>query len=116
MADAPEVSPRTLVAALAQRGPLVLLDVREPFERAFCAIPVHASVVDLHVPVGQIQARLGWLRGECAGHPVVVYCHHGVRSRMVVDWLARQGFTGLQNLAGGVDAWSRDVDPKLPRY
>jgi rhodanese-related sulfurtransferase len=112
----PEIAPRNLANLLGRGEVFVLLDVREPVERNFCAIPTHPAVVDLHVPVSQVPGRLDDLAAACAGRPTVVYCHHGVRSRMVADWLALQGLSDLHNLAGGIDAWSVDVDPLLPRY
>ncbi|MFO0907772.1 MAG: rhodanese-like domain-containing protein [Isosphaeraceae bacterium] len=113
---APDITARELARRLGAGEPLALLDVREPVEREYCAIPVHAAVVDLHIPVSQIVAHLETIV-ECGeSRPIVVYCHHGVRSRMVADWLGQQGVGGLLNLAGGIDAWSHEVDPLLPRY
>jgi rhodanese-related sulfurtransferase len=112
----PDITPRDLAGRLARDEPLALLDVREPVERSFCSIAVPASVPHLHVPVGLVPARLEEIRSAGAGKAVVVYCHHGVRSRMVCDWLRIQGVGGLFNLAGGIDAWSEDVDPRVPRY
>lgn len=112
----PDISPRALADLLGRGDRVVLLDVREPFERALCAIPVHPGVLDVHVPLGQVADRVDDLTDACDGRPAVVYCHHGVRSRMVVDWLASRGLGGLHNLAGGIDAWAADVDPLLPRY
>jgi sulfur-carrier protein adenylyltransferase/sulfurtransferase len=53
---------------------------------------------------------------EGARGPTVVYCHHGVRSRSVVDWLTRQNVARVFNLEGGIDDWSEVVDPTVPRY
>ena len=114
--SAPDITPRDLASLLGRGEAFVLLDVREPVERAFCALPVHPAVLDVHVPINQVPAQLDALSATCSGRMVVVYCHHGVRSRMVVDWLATRGLTQLHNLAGGIDAWSTDVDPLLPRY
>jgi rhodanese-related sulfurtransferase len=114
--DLAELAPRDLADKLARGEPLALLDVREPTERSFCAIRVAAGVGDLHVPVGQVASELETIREAAAGRPLVVYCHHGVRSRMVVDWLTHQGVPGLLNLAGGIHAWSVEVDPQVPRY
>jgi rhodanese-related sulfurtransferase len=97
-------------------GPLVLLDVRESVERAHCAIRTSAKTVDLHFPMGEIPTRLVELRARTSGLPVVVYCHHGVRSMAVAQWLATRGFERLNNLEGGIDAWSLQVDPAVPRY
>ncbi|AGA29795.1 rhodanese-like domain-containing protein [Singulisphaera acidiphila] len=96
--------------------PLVILDVREPVERAFCAIPIPPTARDLHVPMGEIPARLEEIKVTKGESPLVVYCHLGVRSRQAASWLVHQGLAGLVNLEGGIDAWSTDVDPDLPRY
>src|SRR4051812_598842 len=93
---------------------LALLDVREDHERDHAAIAPPPGVVDLFIPMGQIAAR----RDEIAGAelPVVVYCHHGVRSMVVARWLSSRGISGLWNLEGGIDAWSLRVDRGVPRY
>lgn len=90
----------------------VLLDVREPWEVAFAAIRV-AGFESRHMPMGEIPSRLAELD---ATQPVVCICHHGVRSAQVVAFLMRQGFNSAYNLAGGIDAWSAEVDPAVPRY
>jgi len=113
---APDITPRDLASLLGSGEAFVLLDVREPAERALCALPVHAAVIDVHIPINQVPAQAGALGSVCEGRTTVVYCHHGVRSRMVVDWLVSRGLARLHNLAGGIDAWSTDVDPLLPRY
>lgn len=61
----------------------------------------------------EIPGRLGELDQE---KEIVVFCHHGIRSAMVVEYLREQGFARAVNLAGGIDAWSREVDPGVPRY
>lgn len=95
---------------------LVVLDVREPVERAFCAIPTPPTVRDLHVPMGELPARLDEIKATQGESLLVVYCHLGVRSRQAAGWLGQQGLAGLANLEGGIDAWSVDVDPDVPRY
>jgi rhodanese-related sulfurtransferase len=105
-----------LAARLASGEAFVLLDVREPVERSFCKIAVDRPVVDLHVPVGRVTEDVEAIRSASPGVPVVVYCHHGVRSRMVADWLLLQGLNDLSNLSGGIDAWSLVVDPQVARY
>jgi rhodanese-related sulfurtransferase len=114
--DTPDIAPRELAERLARGDPLTLLDVREPVERTFCSITVPDRVPDLHVPVGDVPMHLDMIRTAAGEGTVVVYCHHGVRSRMVADWLRVQGISGLLNLAGGIDAWSTEVDPQTPRY
>ncbi len=102
---------------LLDRGePVVLLDVREDFERDLCALPAGSGVVDLHVPMGQIPGRVAEIVEAAAGGPLVVYCHHGQRSMVVALWLAARGVADLRNLDGGIDAWSLGVDPSVPRY
>ena len=87
-----------------------LLDVREPEEFEIAALP-NARLV----PLGQIPARVEQI-ADWKNEPVVVYCHHGIRSMHAINFLAQAGFTDLTNLSGGIDAWSREVNPKLPRY
>jgi rhodanese-related sulfurtransferase len=96
--------------------PVAVLDVREDDERAFCAIAVPPTVADLHIPLGRVMSRLAEVRRAAAAAPLVVYCHHGVRSLAVAQWLAAQGVDRVQNLDGGIDAWSVRVDPAVPRY
>ena len=87
-----------------------LLDVREPEEFEIVALP-DARLV----PLGQIPARVEQI-ADWKNEPVVVYCHHGIRSMHAINFLTQAGFMDLANLSGGIDAWSREVDPKLPRY
>jgi rhodanese-related sulfurtransferase len=101
---------------LDQGAPVVVLDVREPDERAHCLIPTPETAVDLHVPMGQVPAEFAAIADASAGRPIVVYCHLGQRSMVVAHWLAARGLKDVFNLDGGVDAWSRDVDRTVPRY
>jgi rhodanese-related sulfurtransferase len=115
----PEVSALTAVALdewLRRGEPLTLLDVREADERAHCAIGVAPTARDLHVPMNDVPNRLDALRDAIGADPVVVYCHHGIRSMNVARWLVKQGFADVINLTGGIDAWSRTVDPTVRRY
>jgi rhodanese-related sulfurtransferase len=90
--------------------PLVLLDCREPEEYAIAKIDGSQLL-----PMSEIESRLSELEGQQA-EPIVVYCHHGMRSAQVATWLRGQGFTGVQSMAGGIDRWSSEIDPKVPRY
>jgi rhodanese-related sulfurtransferase len=65
------------------------------------------------MPMSEIPSRIHELD---RGREIVVYCHHGVRSRKVAEFLVRQGFSRVANLAGGIDAWSLHVDSRVPRY
>lgn len=112
----PGITARALAGRLAGGEPLAVLDVREPRERAFCAIPLPPTAVDLHVPMNLVPARLDDVRSAGVDRTLVVYCHHGVRSRMVAEWLAAQGIADVVNLEGGIDDWSESVDAAVPRY
>ncbi len=116
MPTVPQLSPLDFKRRLDSGAPLAVLDVREDDERAICSVPVPPTATDLHVPMNQIPARLDDLRAAASAGPLVVYCHHGVRSLMVARWLAANGVPGVLNLDGGIDAWSLGVDPDLPRY
>lgn len=96
-------------AKLRETNPnAVFLDVREHSELAICRINGA-----LHVPMGEIPERADSIPKE---FPVVVFCHHGMRSAHVQRYLEAKGFENLINLAGGIHAWSLEVDPQVPRY
>ena len=99
-------------AQAARAEPLLLLDVREPWEVALAAIALPTASTRF-VPMREVAARLGELD---PAQPVVCICHHGARSAQVVAFLEREGFASAYNLAGGIDAWSRDVDLGVARY
>jgi rhodanese-related sulfurtransferase len=104
-----DMSPSELNSHLETATPKpLLLDVREPREYAHCHI--EGSV---HIPMNDIPSRLAELDPE---QEIVVVCHHGIRSRMVGDFLERQGFAKIVNLRGGIDAWAREIAPEMPRY
>ena len=104
-----DLTPTELQAALAGDPDIQLVDVREPWEVAIAAIP------------GAIVLPLGHLR-ELApdaldpDRPVVAYCHHGVRSASARRQLVDLGWDDAQHLAGGIDAWAREIDPDMARY
>jgi molybdopterin/thiamine biosynthesis adenylyltransferase/rhodanese-related sulfurtransferase len=105
--DGMEVSPRE-AADLAGRGEAELLDVRERNEWRLVHLPGARLI-----PLGELSSRLGELDRSSS---LVVYCHVGRRSRYAVELLRHAGFARAQSLAGGIDAWSREVDPSLARY
>ncbi len=85
-----------------------LLDVREVWEHEVARLE-GATLI----PLGELPKRVGELDPE---KPLVVYCHHGMRSYQAVVWLREQGFPLAQNLAGGIDRWSQVIDPMVVRY
>jgi rhodanese-related sulfurtransferase len=97
----------SLLQGAPEARPL-LIDVREPWEFQLASI-----AGSTHLPMGEIPSRIQEIDST---HPTVVICHHGVRSLQVVAYLERQGFENLHNLQGGIDAWSREVDPTVPFY
>ncbi len=110
------LEPSEFKARLDRGEAVAVLDVREDHERAYAAIPLGGNAIDLHIPLNQIPMRLGEIVAARADAPLVVYCHHGVRSAAAADWLARQGIGDVANLEGGIDAWSRRVDRAVRRY
>ncbi len=96
----------------AGAAPVVFLDVREPWEVAVAAIAAPAAAA-LFIPMREVPARLAELD---PAQPVVCICHHGARSAQVVAFLEQKGFESAYNLAGGIDAWSLDVDSGVARY
>ncbi len=91
-----------------QRSKPVLLDVREPWEFATCRIAGSISM-----PMRGIPARHHELGRD---REIVMVCHHGARSMQVAQFLVNRGFSQVANIAGGIDAWSVEIDPALPRY
>ncbi len=94
-------------ARLHQEGAL-LLDVREPFEVATCAI-----AGSMPIPMRQIPEALGDLPRN---RLILVQCHYGGRSLRVTQFLRANGFDQVSNVAGGIDAWAAEIDTSLPRY
>ena len=86
----------------------MLLDVRESEEYSYCSI-----ADSLHVPLGLLHESLPAIDPEL---PVAVYCHHGVRSLSAVRILRGKGFAKAFSIKGGIDRWSLEIDPSLPRY
>lgn len=104
-----EISVDQLKALRASADPPLLLDVREPWEYE----TAHLDGATL-IPMGEIPGRAHQELDEDL--PIVVMCHHGARSLSVAAWLRDQGFAKAQSVAGGIDAWSRSIDPAVPRY
>ena len=107
MAAPDQIAPTEARAATAGSGAALLLDCREPGELGLARIDGA-----VHVPMGEMPARCGELD---RGRRIIVFCHHGVRSRRVAGYLAAQGFRAT-SMTGGIDLWSRTVDASVPRY
>jgi len=88
-----------------------LIDVRTPEEHAIA----HIEGSEL-VPMDKVPNAVTDLEGKADEGTLVVFCHHGVRSANVVNWLRGQGITEVQSMAGGIDRWSLEIDPAVPRY
>jgi rhodanese-related sulfurtransferase len=86
----------------------VLLDVRRHDEVAICIL---ANA--LHLPMDELEERVDELDENAE---IIVYCHHGVRSLSVAVYLRGRGFKNVKSLAGGIDLWSKVIDPSVPRY
>jgi rhodanese-related sulfurtransferase len=96
-------------AKLRETNPEVtFLDVREDSELAICRIEGA-----LHIPMGEIPERADSLPKD---RPLIVLCHHGMRSANVQQYLEAKGFKNLMNLAGGIHGWSREVDLEMATY
>ncbi len=105
-----QITPRELATHMANDRTILLLDVRQPWEHETAAIAGSTLI-----PVSELPARANELKPP-ADALVVVYCHHGMRSLSAAAILQRQGLQNVSSLAGGIDAWSCDVDPGVPRY
>jgi adenylyltransferase/sulfurtransferase len=103
-----EISPQDLKARLDRHAAPLLLDVRQDWETRLCALPNA-----VHIPIEEIELRVEELNAE---DEIVVYCHQGVRSAAVAEYLRSLGFKDVRNLTGGVDLWARTVEPGMRRY
>lgn len=110
-----QISPSQLPAWLVSakpHGQPVVLDVREPHELELASIAANGFEL-LTIPMGTIPSRLAELDPS---RPVACLCHHGSRSMQVAAFLSARGFTHVANIAGGIHAWSSEVDTNIPRY
>ena len=106
-----ELTPQQIEAKRAAGESLCLIDCREPEEWALCRIE-GANLLPMH----STPAHLQQLDAQAEETLLVVYCHHGVRSLNVVSWLRAQGVDNCVSMIGGIDRWSREIDPAVPRY
>jgi rhodanese-related sulfurtransferase len=103
-----EIDPRSVKEMLDRGEVSLFVDVREPWE--YEVSRVEGSTL---IPLRQIPANLGRFQGA---KEVVVFCHHGRRSLNAVNFLRSQGIATARSMAGGIDRWSVEVDPRVPRY
>jgi adenylyltransferase/sulfurtransferase len=103
-----ELMPQELSARMRRGDSLEVIDVREPYEWRIARIEGSRLI-----PLGRIGSSTSELPRD---REIVLYCHHGVRSRAAAEFLANQGFGGIWNLTGGIDRWSAEVDPSVPTY
>lgn len=111
----PEISVKEMAARLAAGDVFLLMDVREQMELRFAKLKADTEWVPL--------SRLANLRVEALPTAmkdkdleVVVFCHHGIRSAQVTAWLINEGYTNVRSLAGGIDAYAREIDPSVGFY
>jgi adenylyltransferase/sulfurtransferase len=103
-----EISVKELAGHRTAGDDFVLLDVREPDEIATASI-AGATLI----PMGEVPERLGELPKD---KPIYVLCRSGARSGRVTQFLAQNGFPDVANIAGGILAWSKEIDPSVPQY
>ncbi|MFV3130042.1 rhodanese-like domain-containing protein [Niveispirillum sp. KHB5.9] len=103
-----ELTVEDLADRLRTDDGVVVLDVREPWEVELCDI-----AQSIHIPLGQLPSAVAALPKD---RDIAVLCHHGMRSAYATQWLRSQGFDRAINLAGGIDAWARRIDPTMKVY
>ena len=103
-----DITPKQLKSRLDAGEAIDIIDVREDWEVAQGMI---ANAI--HIPMDDIPDAVDQISRE---KPVVVMCHTGRRSEQVALWMDTEGFDNVLNLVGGIDQWSREIDPSLPRY
>ena len=111
----PEISPGEVARRRNAGEEVLLLDVREPVEWQMASLGDGVLTAPMSRLVREGPAALP-ADAKDQEAEIVVFCHHGVRSAQVVAWLRQQGWQGVLNLAGGIDAYARDVDPSVGLY
>jgi rhodanese-related sulfurtransferase len=106
-----EITPQEVKRLLDEGAALALIDVRELFEYKTSCIE-GSELMPMNTVPGQLQ-RLEGLADE---KKLIVFCHHGIRSLSVVNWLRQRGVDNCQSMKGGIDAWGRQIDPLIPLY
>ena len=103
-----QITPQELKTRLDRNDRPFLLDVRQDWETRLCRLENA-----VHIPIEEIEVRTDELNPE---DEIVVYCHQGVRSAAVAEYLRQLGFKNVKNLAGGLDHWARTIDSSMRRY
>jgi rhodanese-related sulfurtransferase len=103
-----EITPRDVKDLLARDDKVLFVDVREPWE--YDAAHIEGSVL---IPLGQIPSNLARLENA---EQLVLFCHHGMRSLDAAAWLRAQGVEAAKSMSGGIERWSTEIDPSVPRY
>jgi rhodanese-related sulfurtransferase len=106
-----EITPQDVKQRIDRGEPVHLIDVRRPDEHAMTRI----EGAEL-IPMDTIPRHVDQLEEWAESGPLIVFCHHGIRSANVVNWLRGQGVAACQSMAGGIERWSTEVDPSVPRY
>jgi rhodanese-related sulfurtransferase len=106
-----EISLAAAKQKLAEDLKAVLIDVREPEEYALAHIDG-----SLLIPMQSVTGELQKLEGLANEGDLLILCHHGVRSLQVAAWLQGRGIENVSSIAGGIDRWSSEIDPSIPRY
>jgi rhodanese-related sulfurtransferase len=106
-----EITPQEVQQRLAAGEKLALIDVREPAE--FQLAKIEGAEL---IPMRSVPAELSRLDAQAGDAPLIVFCHHGVRSLNVVHWLREHDVDACQSMAGGIERWSLEIDPGVPRY
>jgi adenylyltransferase/sulfurtransferase len=105
-----EMDCRAVKAKLDAGERFLFLDCREPDEHGTASI-----AGTMLIPMSSLAERVGELE-PYRDSEIVVHCHHGGRSLRVTQWLRQQGFAKTSNMSGGIDQWSQQIDPSVPRY
>jgi rhodanese-related sulfurtransferase len=103
-----QIAPQELKQKLDQSSDVLVVDVREPWETQLGVIS-GAKLVPLNTIPNNMELF-------SAAEEIVIYCHHGMRSLNAATWLRSQGVDGARSLTGGIERWSTEIDPKVPRY
>ena len=106
-----EITPQDVKRMLDAGETIRLIDVREVNEHNICRID-GATLI----PMNTIPQHLTELSADAENATLIVFCHHGGRSLNVVNWFRQQGVAACRNMTGGIDRWSREIDPNVPRY